>query len=79
MEETGSEGQARPAMKRYETLAQGLAADIRTGRLAPGPMFSARRAYLSCVRLNCGHPWGPPLEDAVQRLGALVREMAAAG
>lgn len=49
-------------------LAQGIS-------LAPGPMFSARRAYRNCVRLNYGHPWGEALEHAVARLGALVAEL----
>jgi len=40
--------------------------------LAPGPMFSARRQYLNCIRLNYGHPWTPAMEAAVARIGELV-------
>lgn len=52
-------------------LAQGIS-------LAPGPMFSARRAYRHCVRLNYGHPWSEALDGAMARLGALVAELAPA-
>jgi DNA-binding transcriptional MocR family regulator len=40
--------------------------------LAPGPIFSPRREYRNCVRLNCGHPWTPELDRAVQRLARLA-------
>jgi DNA-binding transcriptional MocR family regulator len=39
--------------------------------IAPGPVFSARRGWRHCIRLNYGHPWSPVLEDAMARLGAL--------
>lgn len=52
-------------------LAQGIS-------LAPGPMFSARRAYRHCVRLNYGHPWSEALDGAMARLGVLVAELAPA-
>ncbi len=37
--------------------------------IAPGPMFSARRQFRNFLRLNCGHPWTPGMDRAVQRLG----------
>ncbi len=40
--------------------------------LAPGPIFSPRREYRNCVRLNYGHPWTPELDRAVQRLARLA-------
>lgn len=40
--------------------------------LAPGPIFSAKREYRNCIRLNFGHPWTAELETAMQRLGAMV-------
>ena len=40
--------------------------------IAPGPIFSPRREFRNCVRLNCGHPWNDELERAVRRLGRLV-------
>ena len=40
--------------------------------VAPGPMFSARRAFGNCLRLNCGHPFTPAVERAIAELGRLV-------
>ncbi len=38
----------------------------------PGELFSASGMYRNCLRLNCGNPHTPEIEDAVRRLGALV-------
>ena len=43
--------------------------------IAPGPIFSARREFKNYIRLNCGHPWTPKLDQAMARLGAIVREL----
>ncbi|KAB2919382.1 MAG: PLP-dependent aminotransferase family protein [Hyphomicrobiaceae bacterium] len=40
--------------------------------IAPGPIFSASRAYRNFIRLNCGHPWSPSLERAVRWLGGVI-------
>ncbi|WP_151446761.1 aminotransferase-like domain-containing protein [Lacisediminimonas profundi] len=40
--------------------------------IAPGPMFSARRAFTNCLRLNYGHPWDARAEAAITTLGQLV-------
>ena len=45
--------------------------------LNPGMMFSATRKFRNFVRINCGHPWNARTEHAVERLGQLVRDMAA--
>jgi DNA-binding transcriptional MocR family regulator len=39
---------------------------------APGDMFSATRRYTHCMRLSCGHLWGPRIERAVETLGQLA-------
>ena len=39
--------------------------------LAPGPIFSPRREYRNCVRLNYGHPWSAELERAVRQIARL--------
>ncbi len=44
------------------------AASVDIG-IAPGPIFSASRAYKNFIRLNCGHPWSSPLQRAVKWLG----------
>jgi len=41
--------------------------------IAPGPMFSARRQFGHFIRLNYGHPWGPEMDRAMQRLGEILR------
>ncbi len=41
--------------------------------IAPGPIFSARRAYRNCLRLNYGHPWTPAADAAVRALAKLLR------
>jgi DNA-binding transcriptional MocR family regulator len=43
--------------------------------IAPGPIFSPRREYRNCVRLNYGHAWSPELDRALQRLARLAAAM----
>ncbi|MBK7954629.1 MAG: PLP-dependent aminotransferase family protein [Candidatus Accumulibacter sp.] len=38
----------------------------------PGELFSASGMYRNCLRLNCGNPHTPDIEDAVRRLGGLL-------
>jgi DNA-binding transcriptional MocR family regulator len=40
--------------------------------VAPGPMFSARREFRNCLRLNYGHPWDARTEAAIATLGRLI-------
>lgn len=40
--------------------------------IAPGPIFSARRSYRNCIRLNYGQAWTAATEQAMQTLGALA-------
>jgi hypothetical protein len=37
--------------------------------IVPGPLFSPRRQYRNCVRLNCGHPCSERTEEAMITLG----------
>jgi DNA-binding transcriptional MocR family regulator len=41
--------------------------------LAPGPIFSPRREFRNCIRLNYGHAWSPEADRALATLGRLVR------
>lgn len=41
--------------------------------VAPGAIFSARREFGDCLRINCGHPWSEPVARAVALLGRLAR------
>lgn len=38
----------------------------------PGALFSASGLYRNCLRLNCGNPHTPEIEDAIRRLGRLI-------
>lgn len=40
--------------------------------IAPGPIFSAKREYRNCIRLNFGHPWSEQIEEAMRRLGQMM-------
>ncbi|WP_368643249.1 PLP-dependent aminotransferase family protein [Castellaniella ginsengisoli] len=40
--------------------------------VAPGPIFSAKRGFTNCLRLNYGHAWDARLESAVETLGRLA-------
>ena len=42
--------------------------------IAPGPIFSAKRAFGKCPRLNCGHHWDASHEAAMATLGRLVAQ-----
>jgi DNA-binding transcriptional MocR family regulator len=57
----------------HDSLALHGAALAEGISLAPGPMFSASGAFRHCLRLNCGQPWTPLLEQALARLGELIR------
>ncbi|MFZ3118211.1 MAG: PLP-dependent aminotransferase family protein [Variovorax sp.] len=40
--------------------------------VAPGPIFSASRAFANCLRLNYGHAWDDRTEAAIATLGRLA-------
>jgi DNA-binding transcriptional MocR family regulator len=43
--------------------------------IVPGPLFSPKRQYSQCIRLNCGHPWTEKLEEGMITLGQLAMKM----
>lgn len=49
-----------------EALAEGI-------RVAPGPMFSNTGRYDNFLRLSCGLPFTPAVEQAYRTLGELMR------
>jgi len=57
-------------------FAQALARGIC---FAPGDVFSASDRYAHCLRLSCGFPWQPEIENGVRTLGALARDALARG
>ncbi len=56
----------------FDALALHEAALAHGISVAPGPIFSARRQFRHCLRLNYGHPWSARFEAAMQTLGALA-------
>jgi DNA-binding transcriptional MocR family regulator len=44
--------------------------------IMPGTVFAARNRYRNFIRLSFGHPWSDAIDAGVERLGALVRQMA---
>ena len=40
--------------------------------VAPGPIFSAKQRFGSCIRLSCGYPWSERIDRAVATLGRLA-------
>jgi DNA-binding transcriptional MocR family regulator len=58
----------------FDTLALHQRALEQGISIAPGPIFSARRAFAHCVRLNFGHPFNERIDAAVQVLGRLARD-----
>ena len=43
--------------------------------IVPGPLFSPKRQYGNCIRLNCGHPWSERTEEAMITLEQLALRM----
>jgi DNA-binding transcriptional MocR family regulator len=61
-----------------EALELHRAAAAEGVQIAPGPMFSASRAYSDCIRLNTGFPYTEHTDRQLATLGRLVDERAAA-
>ena len=40
--------------------------------LAPGPIFSAKREFANCIRLNYGYPDSARQQEAIATLGRLI-------
>jgi DNA-binding transcriptional MocR family regulator len=45
--------------------------------IAPGPIFSVRTRFESCLRISCGIPWNDTLASAVRTLGELAHQQLA--
>jgi DNA-binding transcriptional MocR family regulator len=43
--------------------------------VAPGPIFSAKQRFQSCLRISCGYPWSEAIERGVRTLGEIAREL----
>jgi DNA-binding transcriptional MocR family regulator len=40
--------------------------------VAPGPIFSAKQRFTSCIRVSCGYPWSDAIERGVKTLGQIA-------
>jgi DNA-binding transcriptional MocR family regulator len=43
--------------------------------IAPGPIFSAKQRFTSCLRVSAGFPWSERIAHSIETLGALAREL----
>jgi len=43
--------------------------------VVPGPLFSPKKHFNRCIRLNCGHQWSKEIEDAMMTLGQIAGRM----
>jgi DNA-binding transcriptional MocR family regulator len=43
--------------------------------IAPGPIFSAKPRFTSCLRLSAGFPWSERIARSVETLGALAHDL----
>jgi DNA-binding transcriptional MocR family regulator len=59
-----------PMVNSLEVHRRALSAGIS---LAPGPIFSARQQFNHFIRINCGHPWDRAMDQAIQRIGEILR------
>lgn len=64
-------GGASSVALQIEALARGIA-------ITPGPLFSARPRFESCLRINAGFPMTPRIASALATLGELASRLAAA-
>ena len=55
----------------YQALSLGIS-------VAPGPIFSAKRSFTNCLRLNYGHTWNEQTEQAIATLGRLIKAQISA-
>jgi DNA-binding transcriptional MocR family regulator len=46
-------------------LAEGIS-------VAPGPIFSAKQRFGSCVRVSCGTPWSDVIDGAITKVGQIA-------
>jgi DNA-binding transcriptional MocR family regulator len=43
--------------------------------VAPGPIFSAKRRFASCIRVSCGFPWSEAIDRGIRTLGAIAHDL----
>jgi DNA-binding transcriptional MocR family regulator len=63
-----------PHINALSVYHQAMAAKIS---ITPGQLFSAKQKFQNYIRLNCGNPWSPAIENAVRTLGDIIRSQSA--
>ena len=58
----------------FDTMELFYAASHYKISISPGIMFSPSGCYGNCFRLNCGLPWSPKLDRAMELLGQLIHD-----
>jgi DNA-binding transcriptional MocR family regulator len=61
-----------PGKSALELHARALDAGIS---IAPGPIFSAKQRFASCLRVSCGFPWSELVERSLATLGSIAQEI----
>jgi DNA-binding transcriptional MocR family regulator len=61
----------------FDSLVLYKEALVHNINVAPGVIFSPSGNYRNCLRLNCGLPWSPRIEQAMQTLGQLCKRQLA--
>ena len=51
-----------------EALAEGIS-------VAPGILFSPTKKYSNFIRISCGHPWTPRIEQAIETVGKISHRL----
>jgi DNA-binding transcriptional MocR family regulator len=62
---------------KFDSLVLYEEALVHNINIAPGAIFSPAGLYRNCLRLNCGFPWSPRIEQAMQTLGQLCKRQLA--
>ncbi len=45
--------------------------------ITPGMLFSATRKFRNYIRINCGFPWTPENEQALEQLAGIINRLNA--
>ncbi len=60
---------------RVDSLKLWSLAEKENISILPGPLCSGMDQYGNCIRINCGFPFTEKLEQGIQKLGRLIREL----
>jgi len=65
---------ARGSPENAQTACAAVAINKYRIAVAPGCIFSANgKNFHNCLRISCGYPWSPRIENAIETLGKLAK------